>query len=196
MKKLRIIVLLVVVMAGLTSTAIAQFSIGANAGVGMSVGSFAQKYNMGFGGTANATYTLKENMSIGFNAGFYAFKGSDFPANINQSTRIIPIFADFKYFFDTEGFMPYVGAGIGMYLVSESHTTPDIPANIVGGATLSPAIPSEEKSSSNAKFGVAPTLGFWLGDGLKYGANVTYNIIFSDASYIGVNIGVIYPLGK
>ncbi len=196
MKKLIRIAWVVLLITGFTSKASAQFSIGANAGVAMPVGSFEQKYNMGFGGYATVAYALNTNMSIGLNAGFYAFKGTDFPAGSKPSTRILPVFLDFKYYLNTEGFMPYVGTGIGLYSVFTSSTTPDIPANIVGGLTIAPAIPSFERLDSYGKFGISPTVGFWAGDELKFGASVTYHIIISDAANIGVNIGMLYSFGN
>jgi len=196
MKNLITISLIVMLFVGFTSTTSAQISIGANLGVAMPVGSFEQNYNMGFGGYATATYSLNDKMSLGFNAGFYAFKGIDFPAGSVPSTRIIPIFLDFKYFLNTEGFMPYVGTGMGIYLVSSNYTTLATPAKTVGGLTLEPEMPQREHKVSSKKFGVSPTVGFWLGDEFKYGASVTYHITFSDASYVGINIGVIYALGN
>jgi hypothetical protein len=196
MKKLRTIVLVVLLVAGFSSIANAQFSVGANAGVAMPVGSFEQKFNMGFGGYADVAYSLNEHMSIGFNIGFYSFKGTDYPAGSNPSTRILPVFADYKYYLDTEGFMPYVGMGLGMYVVYSSITTPEIPANVVGGVTLAPAIPKYEHLDNYKKFGISPTVGFWIGDELKYGASVTYHITFFDASNIGINIGILYPFGQ
>ncbi len=198
MKKIIIIVLAVVLMASVTYTASAQFSIGANAGIAMTTGSFGQEYNTGFGGYANGTYALNDNMSIGFNAGFYAFKGIEFGEKFNSSARIVPILADFKYFFDTEGFMPYVSTGVGMYLVYSSHTSPAVPELRAGGVVVEEEVPETEHSNSSGKFGVAPTVGFLLGssDELRYGASVTYNITFSGANHVGINIGVIYPLGQ
>ena len=196
MKKIISIAFVILLIIGFTSATKAQISVGAKLGVAMPVGSFAQGYNMGFGGYATVAYSLNNKMDLGFNMGFYAFKGTDFPANKNPSTRIIPIFADFKYFLNTEGFRPYVGAGAGVYLVYNSYTSPFTPAVIVGGAMLAPEKLQQDISSNSKKFGVSPTVGFWLGDGLQYGASVTYNIIFSDASHIGINIGIIYTLSE
>ncbi|NVN93714.1 MAG: hypothetical protein HXX18_00380 [Bacteroidetes bacterium] len=196
MKKIISIAFVVLLIVGFTSATKAQISVGANAGVAMPTGSFEQNYNMGFGGYASAAYSLNDKMSIGFNMGFYAFKGTDFPAGSKPSTRIIPIFADFKYFFNTDGFRPYVGTGVGVYMVNNTYTTLAVPEQRIGGLLLMTATPQQEHSSNVKKFGVSPTVGFWLGDGLKYGANVTYNITFSDASYIGINIGILYPLGE
>ena len=196
MKKLLRIAWVVLLIAGFTSEAGAQFSLGANLGVAMPVGSFEQKYNMGFGGYASLAYTINAKMSIGLNAGFYAFKGTDFPAGSNPSTRILPIFLDFKYYLNTEGFLPYVGAGLGLYSVFTSTTTPDVPANFVGGLMVAPASPSFKRLDSSGKFGISPTVGFWVGDELKFGASVTYHIIISDAANIGVNIGMLYSFGN
>jgi hypothetical protein len=69
--------------------------------------------------------------------------------------------------------MPYVGAGLGMYMSS---------VNIDG-------------AESSSDFGFSPKVGFWMGDGFKYGACIDYNII-SDANHLGISVGVIYPLGK
>ena len=196
MKKIISIAFVVMLIVGITSATKAQISVGAKLGVALPVGSFAQGYNMGFGGYASAAYSLNDKMDLGFNMGFYAFKGADFPANNNPSTRIIPIFADYKYYLNTEGFRPYVGAGAGVYLVYNSYTSPFEPAKTAGGVVLVAEKQQQEHSSNSKKFGVSPTVGFWLGDGLQYGASVTYNITFSDASHIGFNIGIIYTLSE
>ncbi|MFZ4400657.1 MAG: hypothetical protein ACOYO1_11525 [Bacteroidales bacterium] len=196
MKKIWTLILVFFLIAGFSSVTNAQISVGVNAGVANPMGSFQQGYNMGFGGYATAAYTLNEKIAIGFNTGFYTFKGIDYPAGSNSSTRIIPIFADFKFFLNTDGFMPYVGTGLGLYLVYSNYTTPASDAVTVGGVILEPAKLSIEHATNEKKFGVSPTVGFWLGDGLKYGASATYHITFSDASYIGINIGIIYPLGE
>ena len=92
--------------------------------------------------------------------------------------------------------MPYVGTGVGVYMVSTTYTTLATPAKTAGGVILEPAEPQKEHSTSSKKFGVSPTIGFWLGEELKFGASVTYHITISDASYIGINVGIIYPFGN
>lgn len=196
MKNFKTIVLVVFVILVFTTTAKAQINVGVNAGVAMPMGSFGQVENMGFGGYATAAYSVNSKISLGFNLGFYAFKGTDYPAGSKPSARIIPIFADFKYFLNTEGFMPYVGTGMGVYMTYSSVTTPASDAVTVGGVIKEPAKLSIEHLTNSKKFGVSPTVGFWLGDDFKYGASVTYHIIFSDYSYIGINVGIIYLLGQ
>lgn len=165
------ILLAIVLIAGFTTTSKAQISIGAKAGIALPMGTFGDFYNMGFGGSAIGEYSLNDNMSVGLNIGYYSFGAKTDVGDFKLS--IIPIVADFKYFFMTEGFMPYVGAGLGMYMSS---------VNIDG-------------AESSSDFGFSPKVGFWMGDGFKYGACIDYNII-SDANHLGISVGVIYPLGK
>ncbi|MFZ4414263.1 MAG: outer membrane beta-barrel protein [Bacteroidales bacterium] len=188
MKKLMTIVLAIVLIAGFTSTSNAQISIGAKAGIALPMGTFGDVYGLGFGGSAIGEYALNENMAVGLNIGYYTFSGKDLPAGYSSTFSVIPIIVDYKYFFQTEGFMPYVGAGLGMYLETAKTTTPSI---TVGSIT----IPGMDVSASESKFGFAPKVGFWMGDGFKYGASLEYNLL-SDFNHLGINVGFIYPLGK
>lgn len=171
MKKLMTIVLAIVLIAGFTSTSKAQISIGAKVGLALPMGTFGDGFGMGFGGAAIGEYALNENMAVGLSLGFYSF-GEKNSSGITYS--IIPIVADFKYFFQTKGFMPYVGAGLGMYLGSVHYASASV---------------------SGSDLGFSPKVGFWMGEGFKYGACLDYNIV-SNSNHLGINIGFIYPLGK
>ncbi|MFZ4400656.1 MAG: hypothetical protein ACOYO1_11520 [Bacteroidales bacterium] len=177
MKKLMTIVLAVVLIAGFTSTSNAQISIGAKAGIALPMGTFGDAVGMGFGGSAIGEYTLNDNMTLGLNIGVYSFAGKTislpFLGDITgPSSTIIPIIADFKYYFSAENFKPYAGAGLGMYMFNNG-----------GGSNL----------------GISPKVGFWMGDGFQYGASIDYNMIFvtgGSNAYLGINVGILYPLGK
>jgi hypothetical protein len=182
MRKLMTILLAIVLIAGFTTTSKAQISIGAKAGIAMPMGDFGDSYGMGFGGSAIGEYALNDNMAVGLNVGFYTFGGKDLPSGVTASFNIIPIIADFKYFFMTEGFMPYVGAGLGMYMMTSKSETSLMSFSV-----------------SESGFGFAPKAGFWMGEGFKYGASLEYNIVsFASTSvgHLGINVGVIYPIGK
>ena len=174
MRKLMTILLAIVLIAGFTTTSKAQISIGANVGLAMPMGDWSDGYNMGFGGSANGEYALNDNMSLGLNIGYYSFGGK----TDGYSWSFIPIVADFKYSFMTEGFMPYAGLGLGMFMGTSK-------VDFMGISM----------SASESKFGFVPTAGFWMGDSFKWGASLKYNIV-SDVSYLGINVGIIYPLGK
>jgi len=188
MKKLMTIVIAIVIIAGFTSTTKAQISLGLKAGIALPMGTpFSDGYGMGFGASAIGEYALNENMAIGLNIGYYAFSGKNMPSGYEASIGIIPILADFKYYFATEGFRPYVGAGLGMYMVSSSVTTPVVTVN---GYTYGGKV-----TGSDSRFGFDPKVGFWMGEAFKYGASIEYNIA-SDFNHLGINIGFIYQLGK
>ncbi len=180
------IVLAIVLIAGFTSKSSAQISVGAHAGIALPMGTFGDLFKMGFGGTANGEYALNETMSIGLNVGYYTFSAQD--AFDGYKWSFIPILADFKYSFATEGFMPYVGAGIGMYMAS---ATVKIPSYTIGGVTYG----GGEATASDSKFGFFPTVGFLMGENMKFGINAKYNMV-SDANYLTVGANILFPLGK
>jgi hypothetical protein len=178
MKKFATIFMAIMLVAGVSYTVKAQIGIGANAGLAMPMGSFGDAYNMGFGGSAYGQYTLNDQMTIGLNIGYYSFSGKNVPSGSDISWSYMPVVADFKYMLSSEKFMPYVGLGLGLYSASSK-------VEIMGISA----------SASESKFGFAPMVGFWMGDDFKWGANLSYNAV-SDASYLGINIGIVYPLGK
>jgi hypothetical protein len=184
MKKLMTIVLAIVLIAGFTSTTKAQISIGAKAGIALPMGTFGDAVGLGFGGSAIGEYAINENMAVGLNIGYYTFSGKTIAGFDMPSYSIIPILADFKYFLQTEGFRPYVGAGIGMYMSSMA----DYTMTMFGTTVTVPG-------GSTSDFGFSPKVGFWMGDGFQYGACIDYNIV-SNANHLGINVGFIYPLGK
>jgi len=196
MKKILIIASALILISVFTSASYAQFSVGAKIGTGMPVGSFGQKYNGGIGGFANVSYSINDKMQIAFNAGFYYFKGTDFPKGTEPFASVMPIFLDYKYYLNTDGFMPYAGLGLGMFITKTSITSPATDAVYVGGALQTPAKIKEVLTTSAAKFGIAPSLGFFVGNDIKWGASVSYNITFSDANFIAINAGISFPVGN
>lgn len=178
MKKLTTFLVALFLIAGISGNVNAQIGIGANAGLAMPMGDFGDAYNMGFGGSVYGQYTLSDQMTLGLNIGYYSFGGKNLPANTDLSWSYIPVVADFKYMLSKENFMPYLGLGLGFYNASSK-------VELMGISV----------SASESKFGFAPMAGFWMGEDFKWGANLSYNIV-SDASYLGINIGIVYPLGK
>ena len=176
------ILLAVILIAGFSSVSNAQISIGAKAGIAMPMGDFGDGYNMGFGGVATGEYSLNDNMSLGLNIGFYTFGGKDLPSGVTASFNVIPIIADFKYYFQTEGFIPYAGLGLGLHMQTSKYS-----ASII------------DVSTSESNFAIIPKAGFWMGDDFKWGASLEYNIVsFAENSvgHLGINVGILYPLGK
>ena len=181
MKKKLTIGLVVLLLAGFTSPVKAQMSIGATGGIALPMGTFGDVVKTGFGGSVFGEYGLSKNLALGLNIGYYSFSGKSMRISgydITSNESITPIVADLKYFFATEGFMPYVGAGLGFYMLNAS-------ASAAGNSA----------SVSMNKFGFAPKIGFWVGEIVKFGANIDYTSIAQE-KYLGINVGIIYPLGK
>lgn len=171
---------LIVVVAGLMTAANAQFQIGAtfNGIVPVSPSTISDVYEFGFGGTLVARYGLSDNVRIGLDIGYYSHSGKV----TGYSASFMPINAVFEYSFATEGFMPYVGAGIGL-------TSSTIKVDFFGTTA----------KATSTNFNVAPTLGFRYGlsDNLDLDFNVKYNLIFDDGDTIGllpIGLGVVYKL--
>ncbi|OFY13101.1 MAG: hypothetical protein A2X11_13115 [Bacteroidetes bacterium GWE2_42_24] len=186
------LMLAVVMMAGFSSQSFGQIKIGVNAGLGLPMGDFGDSYKMGFGGSVEGKYFLNENIAVGATFGYYSFTGKDelltalslgTESSADAKFTIMPILATVDYYFATEGFKPYVGAGVGLYSWKSKVTIPNYGDYEVTGSD----------------FGVAPTVGFCYGLSEKIDLNVNakYNMIFTEGSsttYLGVNVGIIFAL--
>lgn len=192
MKKLMMLMLAVILMAGFSSQSFGQIKIGANAGIGLPMGDFGDGYKMGFGGSVEGKYFLNDKIAVGASIGYYSFTLKDEMLTILQSFSesitdskytVMPILATVDYYFATEGFKPYVGAGVGLYSAKIK----------VSDSKLGDG---EETSSD---MGIAPTVGFCYGLSEKIDLNVNakYNMIFTEGSsttYLGINAGIIVAL--
>jgi len=190
MKKLMMLMLAVILMAGFSSQSFGQIKIGANAGIGLPMGDFGDGYKMGFGGSVEGKYFLNDNLAIGATFGFYSFKMKDdlltyekSESSADATFTIMPILATVDYYFATEGFKPYVGAGVGLYSWKSKVSVPYFGDVEVTGSDL----------------GIAPTVGFCYGLSEKIDLNVNakYNMIFTEGSsttFLGINAGIIVAL--
>lgn len=165
--------------------ATAQIKIGANAAVGMPMGDNMEGFNTGFGGGLSGKYMLNDNMAVG--AGFnYIKMGSDVDG---VDFTVMPITANYTYYFGTEGFKPYAGIDAGIYMTTFNMK---MDLGMLGTTEV-------EVSDSNTGF--APVVGFEyaFSDALALDVNAKYNYIMTegDASTIlGINVGIVYSLGK
>jgi outer membrane protein W len=165
-------------------TANAQIKVGAGLGIALPMGDFGDMAKMGFGGGVSGKYMLNDNMALGLGVGFYSFSPKNSISGYDVKYSIMPIAASFTYYFATEGFKPYAGADLGFYSFKTKVT--------YSGASA---------STSVSKLGFAPTVGFEYGlsDALALDVNAKYNYITTEGSaltYVGVNVGLVYSLGK
>jgi len=178
MKSIKILVLAIFSLFAVNTQA--QMSIGVTGGIALPMGDFGTALNMGFGGGLVGKYMLNENMAVGANVGYIQFS-TDLDG---FSTSMMPITGLFEYYLGSGSFKPYLGADLGMYNLSVTVTYLDT-----------------EISASEMYFGFAPTAGFLYGinDNMAFNVNAKYHYVMSgdgSSTFLGVNLGLIYTLGK
>ncbi len=176
----------------LTVAASAQIKIGANAGLMMPMGDFADVASTGFGGSIVGKYMINDQMAAGLNIGYYKM-GEELDGYENALT---PITANFTYYFGSEGFKAYAGADLGMYMYSYKYSMTDTYS--YGGYSTSYSV---DLDGSESYFGLAPVIGceYDFSDALALDVNVKYNYIMAEEDAItalGINVGIVYSLGK
>lgn len=179
MRKLRILVVAVII-SFVTFSASAQIGIGGTLGLTLPMGDFGDGFKTGFGFNAIGKYNLSDNMAIGVSVGYSSFgTGSE-----NLSFGVIPIIGIFEYSFGEGAFKPYIGSDLGLYMFRSKVT-------FFGSSS----------SSSDTYLGFAPTAGIMydISGNLSFCANAKYNFVLSEGSnstWIGLNAGIIFKLGK
>jgi len=178
MRKLRILV--VVIISFVTFSASAQIGIGGTVGLTLPMGDFGNGLNTGFGFNAIGKYILPNSMAVGVSVGYSSFGTS----SESFSFGVIPITGIIEYYFGEGAFRPYLGSDLGLYMFRSKVT-------FLGSSS----------SSTDTYFGIAPTGGvsYDISDNLSLCANAKYNFVMSEGSnstWIGLNAGVIFKLGK
>lgn len=123
-----------------------------------------------FGFHLAGKYTLKENISLGANIGYY-FKSED-----GLTLFSMPLTGLFEYSLTSSKFSPYVGADVGLYRIGISG----------GGETI-----------STSNFGMAPVIGFnyTIAQKISLNSNFKYHYILTDeetTSGIAINAGLVF----
>lgn len=180
----------------------AQVKVGINGGVQLPMGDFKDLSKTGFGGGLKGEYMLNPNMGVGLNLGYYAFDGKDLGL-YKIKTTMIPVTANYTYYFGEGSFKPYAGIDLGVYILKgkyeASSSIADATANAMSdmvdmfsniGAgfstglkdatiTTTTDVSSADESTTSTKIGFAPQVGFQYGfnESLALDMNVKYNVI-------------------
>jgi opacity protein-like surface antigen len=187
MRKLRILV--VVIISFVTFSASAQIGIGGTVGLTLPMGDFGNGLNTGFGFNAIGKYSLSNNMAVGISLGYSSFgTGSE-----NLSYGVIPITGLFEYSFGSGAFKPYLGTDLGLYMFRSKFSY-----TLLGTTT--------SNTNTDTYFGFAPTGGvmYEISNNLSICGNLKYNMVFAKdaldnsttSTWLGINAGVIFKLGK
>ena len=187
-------------VAGLiiATAANAQINVGANFLMGLPSGAWNEDnfVSTAFGGGIEGNYFVSDNISVGLEVGFLSF-GTD----IEESTfSAIPISLKGEYYFLDDNFRPFVGLGIGYYMVSNKTTIPALPPFLPE--------PTEINFTLNG-LGISPRVGavYQVSDLIGIVLNVNYNLLFGQTvggdgegdvdnatNWIGVGIGARFTL--
>jgi len=155
-----------------------QFRLGLGLIGALPSGSFGDEADGGGGGYVEAKVSFN-NIEVGGHLGGLIFGGASVgtsSVSISSST-VVPILAIGHYFFDVPGVNPYVGAGIGPYIVKFGDVD-------FGGTT------GTIDQGSTTKFGFAPKVGINLGG---FDLGVAYHIV-SNLNFLALNLG--FHIGK
>lgn len=191
LKKIRLIVVVMVLMIALNTTAQSY--------LGISVGpqfpsSNLEGTNTGFGINGSYKYLLKGNFAVGLNLGYTRFVIPGFDLDLgfgnisfpSASISSVPVTGLVEYHFGNQKIHPYIGTDVGVYI-----TTASVTSNVNESMT------TERETKSG--FGFAPTGGiiFGLNEKTSLCLNIKYNNVTiegSTATWIGVNAGLIFKM--
>ncbi|MFZ4400280.1 MAG: outer membrane beta-barrel protein [Bacteroidales bacterium] len=182
MKKTRILLFAITMIACFASKSNAQINLGLDLGIAVpTTTSFSDIFKTGFGSSVIGEFFINKKMSVGVNFGYYSFTGNESViGESGWSWTFVPITANYKFFFKEDGFKPYISAGLGLYAL-----------------TMQQKINSYTQSYSENKFGLYPSIGFMIGEKIKWCANLKYNYVNdADADFISINAGAIFQLGS
>ncbi len=167
------------------SQANAQIQIGAFGTYNKLLGDAGTDAPAGFGGGLEGKYFINPSLALGASFGF--IRHSETEAGITLSTTIMPILLTGNYFFTENGFRPYAGLGLGLYMLTFKSS----------GSVL--GIPLEFETSES-KTGFAPNAGFqyMFNDNLGLDVNLKYHYIMTEGeatTAFGANVGLVYNIG-
>lgn len=170
--------------------------ISAGLELALPMGDFGEAYGIGFGVTLGFEAPISDNLGFIAQAGYMSFSGKDItvgPVTVEtDAAGMIPVQVGLKYYFtdNQEGFYAGLLTGVHMQSVKEMELV---------GTTL------EEKTSMKTNFGVAPLVGYIVGENIDIA--LRYQMIFAEGvevtasgveektvtnSYLGVRLAYMF----
>jgi hypothetical protein len=166
----------------------------------MPIGDFATSHGLGLGLDGMFWYEFDPGLWITGRVGYHYFtkkekesEKSGLMYKTGRTYMAIPIAAGARYYIGKGNIIPYVGGELGLFIMSTTFSETKILANI-----------TKETTSSGNEFGLVPMFGllFPINPTMKLDAHLSYTWIFGYAestqpiytSYLGLNVGLIFPL--
>jgi hypothetical protein len=183
MKKILKVVGVALCLVAFTQNSKAQFNVGLD--LAMPLGDFGDGFGVGFGGSVGYDHAIGDNMKIGGQVGLLRFGGkepevADPEDDYSSSIMLIPILANFKYYFadNTNGSYGVASLGMSMYKYKYEHTYTDQEYNYTTGAI------TEVKETDN--FDVSKTyLTFGVGAGYLINEKIDLSVRYMSVSSEG-----------
>ncbi len=186
MKKLTAIIFAVLLFTGVSFSQTPPMHIGASLNLGLPVGRFGDIAGTGIGVTGQFEMQLIPNLVGTGTIGYIKWGGKDLPYG-SYSMSTVPILVGAKYYLVP--MVPfYALANLGITIVSSSV---DVPAVSYFGYTVGGG--SASASSSEFTFAIGGGYEIPLTPSITLDVNAAFNII-SDANYLGIKAGVLFPL--
>ncbi len=160
-----------------------QMRLSLQLGVEAPTGDFANQASTGFGLSGTFEYWQNSPLAFTGSIGYNHFGAAgDLPSDWDYSLSDIPILLGIRYYLARGEFHPYLGAELGLHILTASRT------RVEGNQTIS-------VDETNSKFGLDPLVGFryHLSQTTDLDFNLKYNIISTDGgntNFLGVNGGV------
>ena len=142
----------------------AQFDVEAGVNFNSPTGDFADLYDFGVGGYLEPKYAISKHFDVGLLMAFNGFGGSEivnprFGERKVDPTSFITILPTATYKFKSGKVIPYVGLGVGMYVVED--VSFDASGNVLD-------------NGRQGKFGFSPRAGVHVG---RVNLGASYNIV-------------------
>jgi hypothetical protein len=98
-KKITLVAAMIAVMSlvSMKASAQGQKSIGAGIDIMLPVGSFADSWGTGFGGTAEFDYSLTPKTSVTGKIGYLTWSGKNLPSGVTATYSGVPVLAGIKF---------------------------------------------------------------------------------------------------
>ncbi|MBT8382947.1 MAG: hypothetical protein KJO59_11360, partial [Ignavibacteria bacterium] len=152
-------------------------------------GDFGDAVSTGFSGHVMIGYMIARGLLLNLSSGYVTFGEKESVQGIDNSWSWIPVLLGLNYIFNPgKKFMPFVGFGVGLYLISSS----------VSGSLFGQTF---DVSASSTEFGIAPRLGayYLVSAAILITIMAEYNMIFSSGSStnaLGIMFGAMFAFGK
>jgi hypothetical protein len=161
--------------------------IGIMADATFPLGDFGEGWSTGFSGHVMVGYMIARSILLNLSGGYITFTEKESIEGYDVSFSWIPIMIGLNYVFNPgKKFMPFIGLGVGLYLLRSSFS-----GTLFGQ-------PFDE-TATDTEFGIVPRLGaFYLASAsLLIALTAEYNLIFTEGSSttaLGVLLGFMFAL--